>query len=420
MRALAIAEFNGTPIDVDTLQQLRENWDHIKLDLIAEVDRDFCVYEGTRFSLKRFAALLRRLGIHNWPTTATGGLSKSDETFKEMARTHPVLQPLRELIYTISKLRLERLAVGSDGRNRTSLWAFGTKTSRNAPKATEYIFGPSTWLRSLIKPADGFAVAYVDWSAQEFAVAAVLSGDEEMIKSYLSGDPYLAFAKASGAIPSTATKQSHPQARDVYKLCSLGILYGMQARGLATYSGQTVEVAERILESHRRVYKKFWEWTDGVLEQALLRGFVRTRYGWRFRAPWKSNKPDPKHRKGVPIRTIRNFPVQATAAEMFRLACCLITERGVRVCALVHDAVLIEAPLAEIEEAVSITRKAMAEASREIFKGRLQLRTDAKIFTDRYTDERGQSMWETVTRLRQNVDQRHRIAVEREQLGLEL
>ena len=52
MRALAIAEFNGTPIDVDTLQQLRENWDHIKLDLIAEVDRDFCVYEGTRFSLK--------------------------------------------------------------------------------------------------------------------------------------------------------------------------------------------------------------------------------------------------------------------------------------------------------------------------------------------------------------------------------
>ena len=86
MRALAIAEFNGTPIDVDTLQQLRENWDHIKLDLIAEVDRDFCVYEGTRFSLKRFAVLLRRLGIHNWPTTATGGLSKSDETFKEMAR----------------------------------------------------------------------------------------------------------------------------------------------------------------------------------------------------------------------------------------------------------------------------------------------------------------------------------------------
>ena len=91
-----------------------------------------------------------------------------------------------------------------------------------------------------------------------------------------------------------------------------------------------------------------------------------------------------------------------------------------KVCALVHDAVLVEAPLAEIDETVSITRKAMAEASRGIFKGRLELRTDAKIFTDRYIDERGQVMWETVNRLLETAGQRHRIAVESEQLGLEL
>ena len=90
----------------------------------------------------------------------------------------------------------------------------------------------------LIKPNSGFVVAYVDWSAQEFAISAVLSGDEDMITSYLSGDPYLAFAKASGAVPKTATKHSHPKARDVYKLCSLGILYGMSAKGLAIYSGK--------------------------------------------------------------------------------------------------------------------------------------------------------------------------------------
>src|SRR5262249_3510161 len=154
-------------------------------------------------------------------------------------------------------------------------------------KASEYIFGPSTWLRDLIKPADGFAVAYVDWSAQEFAVSAVLSGEEEMIKSYVSGDPYLSFAKRSGAVPLTATRQTHQQARAVYKLCSVGILYGMSAKGLAIYSGQTVETAEWILKSHRRVYKKFWEWTDGILERALLRGNIQTCYGWQFQAPWK-------------------------------------------------------------------------------------------------------------------------------------
>src|SRR5262245_29242591 len=380
MRAVAIAEFNGTPIDVDTLQQLRENWDYIKLDLITEVDRDFCVYEGTRFSLKRFAALLRRLGIHNWPTTAIGRLSKSDETFKKMAEAYPVLQPLRELNYTISKLRLERLAVGSDSRNRTSLWAFSTKTGRNAPKATEYIYGPSTWLRFLIKPEKGSAVSYIDYSSQEYAIASVLSGDQEMIQSYRSGDPYWSFAVSTGAVPPTAEEGEYPGVRAAYKLCCLGILYGMQAPGLATYSGQTLEVAEKILEDHKRLYKRFWAWTDEVLERALLRGSIQTSYGWKFCAPWKSNKPDEKRlaSRGVPVRTIKNWKVQSHASEMFRLACCLITERGVRLCCMVHDACLIQSGLEEIDEAVSITREAMAEASREVLKGRLEVRTDYK------------------------------------------
>ena len=298
MRAIAMMEYNGVPIDTDTLENLRRNWDSIKLELIAEVDKNYGVFDGTRFKLDRFATLLRRLKINNWPLTDIGRLSKSDEVFKKMAQAYPVLQPLRELNFTISKLRLERLAVGSDGRNRTSLWAFGTKTGRNTPKATEFIFGPSVWLRSLIKTEEGFAVFYIDYSAQEFAAAAVLSGDDRMIESYRSGDPYLAFAKSAGAVPQSATKTSHSQIRDVYKLCSLGILYGMQAKGLATYSGQSEEMAERILESHRRIYAKFWQWSDSVEEQALLKGKICTRYGWQFSAPWQPSKPNSKKRRG--------------------------------------------------------------------------------------------------------------------------
>ena len=41
--------------------------------------------------------------------------------------------------------------------------------------------------------------------------------------------------------------------------------------------------------------------------------------------------------------------MQANGAEMLRIACCLGTERGVRICAPVHDAILIEAPIDEIE-----------------------------------------------------------------------
>jgi DNA polymerase I len=431
LRAVAIAEYNGTPIDVDTLRKLRDNWEEIKLDLIAEVDQDFGCYEGTRFSLKRFAALLRRLGIRNWPKTEIGRLSKSDETMKKMAQAYPVLMPLRELNYTISKLRLERLAIGLDGRNRTSLWPFSTKTGRNAPKATEYIFGPSTWIRPLIKSREGYAIGSIDYASQEHGVAASLSGDEHMIEDHRSGDPYWGFAVSCGAIPQTVAKSEDPQVRaaykpirNVYKQCSLGILYGMQAQGLAVYSGQTLEAAEKILENHKLRYKRFWEWTDEVLERALLRGFIQTCYGWQFRAPWTPDKPDTKptkkHHKGVPVRTIKNWPVQATAGEMFRLACCLIVERDVKLCAMVHDQVLIEAPVDEIEEAVAITREAMREASLAVLKGRLEIGTDYKIFYDRYSDDRGKSMWETVTRLLETVDQRRRIVPKPEQLGLGL
>jgi DNA polymerase I len=90
-----------------------------------------------------------------------------------MARAYPIISPLRELRHALSDLRLNDLSVGDDGRNRTPLWAFGSKTGRNQPSNSKYIFGPSVWLRGLIKPPPGYAVAYIDWSSQEVGIAAV-------------------------------------------------------------------------------------------------------------------------------------------------------------------------------------------------------------------------------------------------------
>jgi hypothetical protein len=74
-------------------------------------------------------------------------------------------------------------------------------------------------------------------------------------------------------------------------------------------------------------------------------------------------------------------------------------ERGVHTCAQVHDAVLVEARIEEIDEVINIARIAMTEASREVFKDKLELRVDAKKFTDRYFDKRGASMWQTVMKI---------------------
>jgi DNA polymerase I len=80
---------------------------------------------------------------------------------------------------------------------------------------------------------------------------------------------------------------------------------------------------------------------------------------------------------------------------MLRLACCLATERGIEVCAPVHDAVLICAPLDRLEHDVAATQAAFAEASRVVLNG-FELRSEAKIvcWPDRYSDARGRRMWQ--------------------------
>src|SRR5208337_3142694 len=193
MAAAAAMEHNGVPIDVETLRSLREHWSDIQDELITAIDIHG-IYDGRTFKIERWAALLARHNIP-WPILESGQLDLSDGTFREMAKAHPLVSPYRELRSSLAELRLNDLAVGKDGRNRTILSAFRSRTGRNQPSNSKFIFGPSVWLRGLIKPPPGYGVAYVDWSQQEFGIAAALSGDINMQAAYRSGDPYLAFAK---------------------------------------------------------------------------------------------------------------------------------------------------------------------------------------------------------------------------------
>ncbi len=96
--------------------------------------------------------------------------------------------------------------------------------------------------------------------------------------------------------------------------------------------------------------------------------------------------------------------MQANGAEMFRLACSLAIERGVRVCAPVHDA-MIEAPEAKLEHAIAEAQEAMSDASAIVLDG-FRLRSDVKqiIHPARYEDERGKKMWETVWQITHELD----------------
>ena len=106
-------------------------------------------------------------------------------------------------------------------------------------------------------------------------------------------------------------------------------------------------------------------------------------FGWPIRLSGESNP-----------RSLQNFPMQANGAEMLRIACSLMVESGVTLCAPIHDAVLIEAQVDQIEQEVARAKELMSEASAIVLSG-FRLRSDAEIYRypERYSDERGSAMW---------------------------
>src|SRR5262245_55180021 len=255
MAAVAAMEHAGIPIDTYRHRQLCERWDDIKTELIYRVDADYGVFDGTSLNHEKLGQFFARNNIW-WPRTPFGRLATDDETFRDMARIFPELERLRSLNAMLGGMHLNDLAVGRDGRNRTWLAPFRARTSRNQPSNAKFIFGPSAWLRSLIKPEPGHGIAYIDFSAQEFGIAAALSNDASMLEAYRSGDPYLAFSKMARALPPDAVKKGNETVRELYKQCALAVMYGMSDRGMALKLDKPPIVARELLQAHQQLFSQ--------------------------------------------------------------------------------------------------------------------------------------------------------------------
>lgn len=397
MKAIAKMEHRGIPVDTGTLTLLKENWNQIQERLIQEIDRDYGVYDGRAFKVKKFEKYLADNGIP-WKRTEEGNLSLDYETFKTMAQVYPQLEALKVLRHILGQLRLSEIPVGSDGRNRCLLSPFSSLTGRNYPSTKRFLFANAKWLRSLMKPEKGKVVAYIDFEQQEFGIVAYLSNDSQMIGAYESGDPYLSFAKLAGVVPETATKATHPAERKLFKECLLGVQYGMGKEGLAVRIKKSPDYAQELLNYHRRAFKRFWEWQDLVVNSALLFRRIDTGFGWQFFLNGRETKP----------KTLQNFPAQAIGAEILRVACVLLEENGIQVIGPVHDALLVEYDEEEADERIMLTVKLMEQAS-ELVLGignKIRASPEAVIrYPDRYQDdgEGVQEMWNRILAIAKEI-----------------
>jgi hypothetical protein len=388
MKAAAQIECTGVPMDRPTYRRVAQHGPALVDALTAQVDRSFGVFRDGSFSQDLF---LHYCNDHNipWPRLQSGAPDLKDETFKLFAGTYPQLEPLRQLRKARGKLRNVCLQVGSDGRNRCLLSAFSSLTGRNQPSSNKFVFGTDAWLRHLVKPIEGTAISYIDFGQEEFAIAAALSGDERMWDAYQSGDPYLTFAKQAGAVPPDGTKASHPHERHLFKECCLGVQYGMGEQLLALKLRISTTRARHLIEAHKRIYATYWRWSRMLQDSAAFGSRLRSPLGWYM-------TPSPHQRPA----SIRNFPLQSAGGDILRVACIKIVEAGITLCAPIHDAVVIEAPVDDIEAVNAKAQSLMADASRAVLGG-YEIRTDSAVvrYPDRYQDLRGAEMWKLVTKL---------------------
>jgi DNA polymerase I len=392
--AVSNMQRRGVPIDMPLYSWVTSRLDSIGGEVRESLNPKYGVFRADgSFDHARFRKYLIRENIA-FPLDDAGRPLMDEDTWSDVVKYAPQLLELHQYRQTFESTKnVGLLTIGPDGRNRALLSQFRARTGRNQPSTTKFAFGPSKWTRSFIRPAPGMQLDYLDWRAQETAIAAALSGDEAMMEDYQRSDFYLAFAIRAGLAPPDATKKSHANIRKVTKTVCLGVMFGQTAYGMAAKLGISCPQAAKILRAHKRLYHRFWAWSNAAVDMVSVRGVVRTCFDWRLHRVYCEDRVAMNKQ----WRSVQNFPTQAHGAEMLRLACIYAADEGLPIIAPVHDAIMIEAPTSEMPEVSARMEFLMRKASRDVLRD-FEVDVEHSLTGDgeRYEDEDGQAFFERI------------------------
>jgi len=315
-----------------------------------------------------------------WRTTKSGDYSTSTadgEPLQQYEDIHPWLKKfvrVRNLesvlkgykkpdmdTHILDRDTVFRDNIGCDGRLRPWYGPFGTQTGRNAPGAKAFVFAQAAVMRALVEPPKGRIIMEIDYGSQEAFIAPILSGDAELLRAYTSGDPYLAFAQATGAAPAGATKDSHKDIRTLYKSTVLGLQYGMGAAKLAIKLtadiGRAVSTneAKELIRQHREVYPRYYQWKEELWERYRFEQrplFLRD--GWYLDIDQLSRL------------SALNFPVQGTGSSMMRVCIDELYDEGIELICPVHDSMIVECDEEKADQVTEIVTRCMLSSSAKI------------------------------------------------------
>lgn len=404
---ISLMEHRGIPIEMDCIENLSHNYDTIVDKLIQRCVDVYPFWVKVRKTKKSEPVWVKKYQQFedfvksknretDWPKTESGNFSTERDVLKIEANNYPEIKILKETTDNIQQLKWFRPMalpefksnVGTDNCIRPYFNTYGTQSGRNAPPAKTFIFAMSSWLRSVIRPPQGWTIISIDYASQEFILAGILSGDENMIEAYRSGDPYLYFSKKAGAVPEHGTKSDYAEERKMFKATTLGLQYGMRAKSLSAKLSVdmgrniTEKEAEKLIKLHQKVYPKYWKWLDKI-ERDYKHKPLKMLDGWMM---FKDNKSK---------LSVLNAPTQGNAQAILRVATRKAHLRGVQCISPLHDALYSIAPDDEVEQHTKWLNDSMIEAVNEMV-GDYGMRTDIEHHNHNHIwiEEKGQKMYE--------------------------
>jgi DNA polymerase-1 len=334
VRVLAEMELTGVRIDTDALKEISEQ---LSAQLL-EIEKQIFAEAGTEFNVNSPKAVGEVLFDHlkldpKAKKTKTGQYSTSEEVLEKLTDRHPVValileqRGLKKLLNTYVD-SLPQLINPATGKIHTSFNQAVTATGRlsssnpnlqNIPVRTEI----GRELRRAFIPDNGCEFFSADYSQIELRLIAELSGDENMIEAFLSGEDI--HAATAAKIYKLPIDQVSRDMRSRAKTANFGIIYGISTFGLANRLNIPRGEAKELIDGYFATYPGVKEYMEKSIERAREQGYVLTLFGR------KRMLPDINSRNSVvrsyAERNAINAPIQGSAADIIKVAMVNIDRR---------------------------------------------------------------------------------------------
>ena len=357
-------------------EKLKEYGDELAMK-IAILEKQIYEAAGEEFNLnspKQLGVVLfEHLGIEGGKKTKTG-YSTAADVLEKLAQDYPIVDKILEY-RQLAKLKstyADGLAnfIDSDGRIHGKFNQTITATGRisstepnlqNIPVRMEL----GRLIRKVFIPKDGYVFVDADYSQIELRILAHCSGDRALIEAY---------QQAKDIHRITASQVFHTPFEDVTELqrrnakaVNFGIVYGISSFGLSQDLSITRKEAKEYIERYFASYPGIKKFLDDTVNQAKELGYVSTLFGRRRPVPELQSSNFMQRSFGE--RVAMNAPIQGSAADIMKIAMIGVgrtlqkQKLRSRLVLQVHDELLIETHIDEIEQVKMILADEMEHAA---------------------------------------------------------